>query len=235
MLVSPFLTYFLIIILKYFSIELDYILPVGNEGDWINFYATILSGLITVFILYYTLKDNKDQQEKKDIDNIRPFLITKIEDIDIKDNKIDIVVPENEYGFINWKILNVSKNPANKIKILEEYFLLLNDHSTYSRVTKDLFDEYNISMYTTVIQDYIFLEPGGESLRRTNVSFELNGDKYKFGSALRFKHCLKIGYSNINDTQEYYTISEQEIDINIDVNNKPIFFLNSYSNKIIQE
>lgn len=100
---------------------------VGSVDAWIGFAGAIFGGSITMLALYFTLKHNEDINKASQASQIKPYISCDITNYDA--NKREIIIENciNNFGFIDFKMRNVSSNIANGIKITEEYSMIENE------------------------------------------------------------------------------------------------------------
>ncbi|MEF9853910.1 MAG: hypothetical protein RR787_08020 [Hydrogenoanaerobacterium sp.] len=224
----------ILLIAVYFSIKFGCVL-VGSIDAWIGFSGSILGGGITMFALLLTFKHEKAVAESNNALSIRPCIIGEFTCYDHESKELIIADCINNYGFINWKMTNITENLANKVTICDEYSLVLSEYPDNYIRKDDLYEEFGISIYTTLIEDYVVIKPRGEQDYKTNLSIDMNNlAQYSFeGSAFMFKHAIVFQYRDITDKQTYKTKFEFGININVDVDNHLHFFLWSVGNTML--
>ncbi len=232
MLLSTIITYLIALFFKYNNI----VPKIGDIHDWITFSGSILGGSITMIALFFTmLQDRKSIKEEHKL-SIRPILFCQIRNKEKYGYRMVINNCVNNYGSIRWKMMNTTPNIADKIRIIKE------DTYAYDPETEELIDcnclvkKWGISIFTVELKEYVSLPPNGSQYMRTNFALEKDeNDEFKCGSAFMFTHTILIEYTDYTGENVYKSKFNFEININIDVNNEPHFFLWSVSNTLIED
>lgn len=228
---TPFILTCILSLLNLWLPNLDI---VGSIDSWIGFLGSILGAILTVVILYFTIVENE-------IDKNRPSVIGELSNIIYDDRlkKLDLKNYINNYDFICWKYINISQNIVNGLTITNEIFEVYDEKLKIYIKYKDIYENFGISMYTVLLEEYGILKPNGYEEMKTNISIDRNDNGvYKFigsgkSSSFSFKHILTITYSDITEKNKYKTLFEYEILINLDTNNNLVFFVQNTKNKSI--
>lgn len=235
-LITIFLVVFIVILSLAicFFIKCGYVL-IGSIDAWIGFAGSILGGFITMFALFLTFKHERAVAEANNALSIRPCVIGEFTCYDAKKKELIVSDCINNYGFITWKMSNITDNLANNVTICDQYSLVSGSCPNNYVRKDDLYDEFGISIYTILIEDYVIIKPRGEQEYKTNFSIDMDElGQYSFGdSAFMFKHAIVFQYNDITNKQSYKTKFEFEININVDVDNNLHFFLWSIGNTLL--
>ncbi len=229
---SPVLTY---LIAAFFKTH-DIIPAVGSVDSWINFSGAIIGGSITMIALFFTIKYEQDAVKEQNYLAMKPYIFCGFLNYDPESNELLIENCINDYGFIEWRMLNETGNIANDVKIEEEHTYIWDDESLRYIEKDDPYEQFGISIYTVSIEDAFFIPPHGEQRWKTNFRVEKGSDgNYKWcGSAFMLKHNVIFSYSNIANSRRYKAKFEYEININIDVNNELHFFLWNSGSSVLE-
>ena len=233
---SPMATYLIVA----YARNQDVITPIGSSDTWISFAGSIVGGSITMIALYFTIKQERVAIKKTVELSIMPTIYCELKNGVMSNNTNckELVVSDclNNYGILNWAMINCSDNIANNVRIVNQVFYLPKSNSekkAYIEIAN--LDAYGISLYTILYGDSIFIPPHKKQSWRSNFMIETNDDgTYKFGeSSFTFKHAIIYKYSDVTGDKEYTGRFEFEININIDNENIPHFFLWDLRNQII--
>lgn len=222
-----FITYLGAMVIKTF-VSNSY--KVGSADAWIGFAGSVLGSSLTMLALFFTLKHNEEIHKASQTRQIKPYISCDITNYDANKREIMIENCINNYGFIDFKMRNVSGNIANEIKSTEEYSMIENERIS------DLLERYGISIHTVALDESIFLAPNDEYYWRTNIAIETDeSGEYIFGdSDFCFKHVIVFEFTDSAGLQRYKLRFEYEININVDVNDNLHFFKHSAGNYIEQ-
>lgn len=217
---SPVAAFLIVNLMKLVYVLIPVLPRTGSVDTWINFLGSVFSGSITMLALYFTFQHERDIDRATHVNQIRPCIIGELTCYDVV--KKELLIPDciNNCGFINWKMINVTDNVANRVCICDEYSLVGTSPKEYQRVD-DLYAAYGISIYTVLIEDFVMLKPSGEKHYKTNFSVDRNEQgNYTFPSpAFMFRHVIIIEYSDIESQKEYRTKFAFDININVDTEN----------------
>lgn len=216
------------------------IAPIGSVDSWISFAGSIIGGSITMIALYFTIKQEHIMIKKNTELSVMPSIYCELKNEMISNNTNDkeLLVGGciNNWGFVNWDMVNSSDNLANNVRIVDQLYYLPKPNSMEKAYTKiDDLDEYGISLYTILYEDSVFIPPHNKQSWKANFMIETNDDgTYKFGnSAFVFKHAIVYKYSDVLENKEYTGRFEFELNINVDSENKLHFYLWDSSNRLI--
>jgi hypothetical protein len=116
---SPIITYAILdisrILKKYQLVE-----AIGSADAWIGFAGSIIGGSITMLALYLTFIHEREVGRQQYIESIKPYITCRISNYDEFERSIDVENCLNDYGFIQWKMKNISPNIAN-IRYIDQY------------------------------------------------------------------------------------------------------------------
>ncbi len=229
---SPVFTYVLVIIAKF--LKSNHLMDaIGTADAWIGFAGSIIGGSITMFALYLTFKHESKVREKNHIDSIKPYISCRIANYKDDERKINIGECVSEYGHIECIMRNISNNIGN-IKFKDEFISVETKKDHFEKV--DNLKQFGISIYTVQFDNGFFLAPQETYKWNTNFGLEVDDDgNYKFNdNAFSFMHTILFEITDVSNTDKYTFRFDFEININIDVNNKPILFLEKQNNSILQ-
>ena len=227
--ISTIITYSLALIFKKF----DILEKVGSADAWIGFAGSAMGGIITMLVLYFTLKSNDENNRKVYNATLKPYLICKtIEDKNgntehyaFRSHSSSILADTPR---INCEIHNISNNIANKIRLLDSYPVLnVNDGS---ETCNNEIESCGIKVDIEFTKDNMFLAPNGTFNFYMYISILENKDgtdKWKisqfesnhivvfeftdiinqtYKQAFEFK--VKIHYTNISDAPFMISIED---------------------------
>lgn len=236
LILSPVTTYLIAALLK----NQEMISPIGSADTWIGFAGSIIGGSITMIALYFTIKQEHIIIKKNTELSVMPNIYCELKNEVISNNTNDkeLIVGDciNNWGFVNWDMVNSSDNLANNVRIVDQlYFLPKPNSKEKAYIEIENLDEYGISLYTILYEDSIFIPPHNKQSWKANFMVETNDDgTYKFGdSSFIFKHAIVYKYSDVLENKEYTGRFEFEFNINVDTENNLHFNLWDSSNRLI--
>lgn len=216
--------------------------PIGSVDTWISFAGSIIGGSITMIALYFTIKQEHIMIKKNTELSVMPSIYCELQNNIISNNTNDkeLVIDDciNNWGFINWDMINSSDNLANNVRIVDQFYYLPKPNSKEKAYIQiENLDEYGISLYTILYEDSIFIPPHNKQSWKSNFMIEPNDDgTYKFGGpAFIFKHAIIYKYTDVLESREYTGRFEFEFNINVDTENKLHFHLWDSSNRLINK
>lgn len=122
-----------------------------NAEAWLSYTATLLgtfiSGAVTFFVLYITIKQNHDEQEENLINGARPVLTIKYCSEDNFDETYYLNYMDNPYSepdIIRMKIKNIGTGPAMDIRINFDKFKAVTNLFTYAKFNLGIGEEINL-------------------------------------------------------------------------------------------
>lgn len=198
---------------------------------YFSYLGAVLGAFVTLLVLYFTLKNEKENIKEQRNLNIKPYLYCDLLNYDKDKWKIYIDNCINDYGKIEWSMNNFSNNIANNIKIIEEYSEVKGE-----KITDSDMDKYGVQIFTVLLQDNIFLPPNGIKIWKTNFTLlkDKAGEFIIKNGAFMFMHRIVYQYSDAPNDIIYKGMFSFEININIDCQGKAYFFVESINNSIIQ-
>lgn len=198
---------------------------------YFSYLGAVLGGFVTLLVLYFTIKNEKENIKEERKLNIKPYLYCDLLNYDKDKWKINIDNCVNDYGKIEWSMNNFSNNIANNIKIIEEY-----SEVEGKKISSSDMDKYGVQIFTVLLQDNIFLPPNGVKIWKTNFTLikDKSGDFIIKNGAFMFMHRIIYQYSDAPNDILYKGMFSFEININIDRQGKAYFFVESINNSIIE-
>ena len=101
------------------------IVQVGSADAWIGFAGSCLGGFMTMLAVYFTLIDNRKNNNEEKINSIKPYLSCRIVNLDDEQQEILVENYIESYGFIECEMRNISNNIANGITIKDQHTSIL--------------------------------------------------------------------------------------------------------------
>lgn len=223
---SP-LVYGLIYYLREFYLPLNpQVVHIGSINTWIEFAGSIISGLLVMISLVYTIKHERLIRDEDKKNELLPFLDVSINSYDQNYNILENLLRKD--GIWILIIKNVSSNAARNIKVIEllAVFYELDDES--KNVEVKMFTNSEKSLGTSVIVQN----------QLNNMEFHINNEDLPVKHYSGLKLIFKIEYFDITLKNKHTHISilfyeNKQIEHNFKENGYTIWNNLSVSNDFI--
>lgn len=229
---APIVTYIILYVSRMMK-DYQWVDAIGSADAWIGFSGSIIGGSITMLALYLTFRHEREVGRQQYIDSIKPYISCRIANYNKDEQTIDVGKCIDDYGFIKCKMKNISNNIAN-ISYGDQYVSLEREKGVYEK--QENLNQFGISIYTVQLDTGFFLAPKDDYKWNVNFNIELDDEgNYKFkDSAFAFRYTILFEITDVLKADTYIFEFAFDININIDINGKPILFLDNQSNTILE-
>lgn len=229
---APIITYITLYVSRMMK-DYQWVDAIGSADAWIGFSGSIIGGSITMLALYLTFRHEREVRWQQHIDSIKPYISCRIANYNKDEQTIDVGKCIDDYGFIKCKMKNISNNIAN-ISYGDQYVCLEREKGVYEK--QENLNQFGISIYTVQLDTGFFLTPKDDYKWNVNFNIELDDEgNYKFeDSAFAFRYTILFEITDVLKADTYIFEFAFDININIDINGKPILFLDNQSNTILE-
>lgn len=214
-----------------------FIVVEGSKDAWISFFGTLFSGVTTMLALIFTIKYENEREIKKEINSIRPYIITKPF---LKDNFMDLLNVEcDTYLYVFYiRVENVSNNIVKDLQLVEEQVFEFNAKTKkYDLNQQELLEnnQTHYCIYTALYKDFEIIGPHQSlDFLQTNIGIDNYSESSKAsGKSFYVKDLLK--YRDAMDRMEYFCQIEYEFLISYSRDGKIRIRAEGIRNKVVKE
>lgn len=228
---APIVYLLILFIDKVLLANCDWVIVEGTKDSWINFAGSIIGGLITMLVLYFTLVHANKEREEDKIKSVRPFVVVNPE----CKNNFDTSINESEddcFYVIDTVVENISDNLVKDLALVEENVYIYNfDTKEFELLNSD---ESNYSIMTVLLDECEMIKPHDKVNYHTNFMIS-NYSHAMDDNAVCFKIEMVYRYRDIMDYVEYRHYFQYELNINYKTDGKFILFVQNIQNKLKEE
>lgn len=230
LLLSPFIIYFVLYVLKFLIIKFhleEFV--IGSVDSWINYVGVIIGSMITIFTVVDAIGRSNQLRSEEELRNIQPFVIIKprtaLED-SLQKIFYDINGPSNYPIYFDIDLLTI--NSAKDLKMVSSKITRVED---INDTHKNVFDmendiEHTQCFFIELDQNNKFISP------KTKEFYQMNCFITEKSKDTAFFVEVVLEYSDIFDLAMYTHFYKFVFNLNISRNGDVHFFLDSSTNRI---
>ena len=172
------------------------------KGDWLSYFGSIVSSIVSIFGIYWTLRDNRLQQKIEHRREILPYIIYNLKKIETDDDFPNI---QHIMSFDSSEMIDQEGYSSDKTELL---FICL--------------EMENVGLGNAIVKDYI-LNYNGKSLKLMELQEKIINNYLVIKKGEKRKIYLQFSVPNFNDYEIDYmenysdTYDYSQIDFSIDI------------------
>ncbi|WP_216728316.1 hypothetical protein [Streptococcus oralis] len=172
------------------------------KGDWLSYFGSIVSSIVSIFGIYWTLRDNRLQQKIEHRREILPYIIYNLKKIETDD---DILNNQHSMTFDFSEMIDKEEYSFDKNEPLIIWL-----------------EMENVGLGNAIVKDYI-LNYNGKSLKLMELEEKIINNYLVIKKGEKRKIYLRFLVPNFNDYEIDYmenysdTYDYSQIDFSIDI------------------
>ena len=153
------------------------------KGDWLSYFGSIVSSIVSIFGIYWTLRDNRLQQKIEHRREILPYIIYNLKKIETDDDFPNI---QHIMSFDSSEMIDQEGYSSDKTELL---FICL--------------EMENVGLGNAIVKDYI-LNYNGKSLKLMELQEKIINNYLVIKKGEKRKIYLQFSVPNFNDYEIDY-------------------------------